>query len=78
MVRTVRMRGPRKECIACEEGPTIIDYLGQYGYEDFCSGPAEVDGDGANVERIGVKVRPALIGDLPTKADECAGFRRAL
>jgi len=59
MVRSVRMRGPRKLCLVCGDGARIPDDLEEMGYEAFCAGPG-VSTKGNNgrsgLERIGVKV----------------------
>ncbi|ORY27767.1 hypothetical protein BCR39DRAFT_537064 [Naematelia encephala] len=53
LVRTVRMRGPRKDCVACGEAAVLPAKLEEMGYDEFCAGPASsVAIDQAAVERM--------------------------
>ena len=40
MVRSVKIRAPRKGCIACGEGSSLTDHLDQMKYDSFCAGPS--------------------------------------
>jgi hypothetical protein len=57
LIRTVKTRRPRRDCIACGENRSIGEDLNGVDYEAFCAGVGvEVQGEDEGVERISVKV----------------------
>ena len=58
LIRTVKMRRARKDCIACGEDASIGEDLKGVDYEAFCAGIGgeEEGAEVGDVERISVKV----------------------